>query len=98
MVLEFTQRAADVYSYIKDIAPIVGLPIVSGATAWDDPEIKWSDWEPAASDPQLRVLLQLKGLYPQYRILTHTLNQKQGQWLQTNIILIQIPAAWARNL
>ena len=25
------------YAYIKDIAPIVGVPIVSGATAWDDP-------------------------------------------------------------
>ena len=37
MILEFTQRAADVYAYIKDIAPIVGVPIVSGATAWDDP-------------------------------------------------------------
>ena len=37
VILEFTQRAADVYAYIKDIAPIVGVPIVSGATAWDDP-------------------------------------------------------------
>ena len=25
------------YDYIKDIAPIVGIPIVSGATAWYDP-------------------------------------------------------------
>ena len=37
VILEFTQKAADVYAYIKDIAPIVGVPIVSGATAWDDP-------------------------------------------------------------
>ena len=37
VILEFTQRAADVYAFIKDIAPIVGVPIVSGATAWDDP-------------------------------------------------------------
>ena len=37
IILEFTQRAADVYAYIKDIAPVVGVPIVSGATAWDDP-------------------------------------------------------------
>ena len=37
VILEFTQRAADVYTYIKDIAPIVGVPIVSGETAWDDP-------------------------------------------------------------
>ena len=25
------------YSYIKDISPIFGVPILSGATAWDDP-------------------------------------------------------------
>ena len=37
MILEFTQRAADVYAYIKDVAPIVGVLIVSGAIAWDDP-------------------------------------------------------------
>ena len=37
VILEFTQRAADVYAYIKDIAHIVGVPILSGATAWDDP-------------------------------------------------------------
>ena len=37
VILQFTQRAADVYAYIKYIAPIVGVPIVSVATAWDDP-------------------------------------------------------------
>ena len=37
IVLEYTHRAADVYAYMKDIQPIVGVPIVSGATAWDDP-------------------------------------------------------------
>ena len=37
MILEFTQRAADVYAHVKDIAPIVGVPIVSGATALDNP-------------------------------------------------------------
>ena len=37
VILEFTQRAANIYAYIKDIAPIVGVPIVSGGTAWDDP-------------------------------------------------------------
>ena len=37
VILEFTQRAADVYAYIKDIAPIVGVTILSRATAWDDP-------------------------------------------------------------
>ena len=37
VVLEYTQRVADVYAYIKDLAPILGVPIVSGATAWDDP-------------------------------------------------------------
>ena len=36
VIIEFTQRAADVYPYIKDIKPIVGVPIVSGVTAWDD--------------------------------------------------------------
>ena len=37
VILQLTQRAADVYAYTKDIAPIKGVPIVSGATAWDDP-------------------------------------------------------------
>ena len=37
MILEFTERATDVYAYIKDFAPIIGVPILSGATAWDDP-------------------------------------------------------------
>ena len=37
VILEFTQRAADVYAYLKDIALIEGVPIVSGETAWDDP-------------------------------------------------------------
>ena len=37
VILEYTQRTADVYAYMKDIKPIVGVPIVSGATAWDDP-------------------------------------------------------------
>ena len=38
VILEYTQRTADVYAYMKDIEPIVGVPIVSGATAWDDPD------------------------------------------------------------
>ena len=37
VILESTQRAVDVYAYVKDIAPIVSVPIVSGATDWDDP-------------------------------------------------------------
>ena len=37
VILEYTQRTADVYAYMKDIAPFVGVPIVSAATAWDDP-------------------------------------------------------------
>ena len=37
VILEYTQRTADVYAYMEDITPIVGVPIVSGATAWDDP-------------------------------------------------------------
>ena len=40
VILEYTQRTADVYAYMKDITPIVGVPIVSGATAWDDPVTK----------------------------------------------------------
>lgn len=36
VVLEYTQRIADVYSYDKSIKPIENVPIVSGATAWDD--------------------------------------------------------------
>ena len=32
LILEFTQGAADMYAYINDIAPIVGVPIVSGVT------------------------------------------------------------------
>ena len=37
VIPEFTQQSADVYAYIKDITPIVGVPIVNGAMAWDDP-------------------------------------------------------------
>ena len=36
-VLEYTRRTADVYAYDKSIKPIENVPIVSGATAWDDP-------------------------------------------------------------
>ena len=37
IVLEYTRRTADVYGYDKAIKPIEDVPIVSGATAWDDP-------------------------------------------------------------
>jgi len=37
VILEYTRRAADVYAYDKSIKPIENVPIVSGATAWDDP-------------------------------------------------------------
>jgi hypothetical protein len=37
VIVEYTRRAADVYSYDKSIKPIENVPIVSGATAWDDP-------------------------------------------------------------
>ena len=37
VVLEYTTRTADVYAYDKDIAPLNDVPIVSGATAWNDP-------------------------------------------------------------
>ena len=37
IILEYTRRFADVYAYDKSIKPIEGVPIVNGATAWDDP-------------------------------------------------------------
>ena len=37
VVLAYTQRAADVYSYDTSSKPIEGVPIVTGATAWTDP-------------------------------------------------------------
>ena len=36
-ILAHTRRTADVYAYDDSIAPIEGVPIVSGATAWNDP-------------------------------------------------------------
>ena len=36
MVLKFTQRTVDVYPYEGSYGPIRGVPIVSGATAYDD--------------------------------------------------------------
>ena len=36
-ILEYMRRTADVYAYDKSIKPIENVPIVSGATAWDDP-------------------------------------------------------------
>ena len=37
VILKFNQRALYMYAYIQYIAHIVGVQIVSGATAWDDP-------------------------------------------------------------
>ena len=36
-IINYTNRTADVYAYQKDYKPLEGVPIVSGATAWDDP-------------------------------------------------------------
>ena len=36
VVISMTQRTADVYPYDKAYKPIANVPIVSGATAWDD--------------------------------------------------------------
>ena len=36
VILQYTTRLADVYPYDKSYKPIEGVPIVSGATAWDD--------------------------------------------------------------
>ena len=35
--LEFTSRTADVYPYDKSYEPMTNVPIVSNATAYDDP-------------------------------------------------------------
>ena len=40
VILEYTRRTADVYAYDKSIKPLENVPIVSGATAWDDPITK----------------------------------------------------------
>ena len=37
VVLEYTTRTPDVYSYDKEIAPLNDVPIFSGEIAWDDP-------------------------------------------------------------
>ena len=36
-VLQHTNRQADVYSYDTNLKPTLDIPIVSGATAYDDP-------------------------------------------------------------
>ena len=38
MILSYTQRVADVYGYNKSVKPNVNVPILSAATAFDDPE------------------------------------------------------------
>ena len=37
IILKYSKRTADVYPYDKSYAPIHVVPIVSGATAYDDP-------------------------------------------------------------
>jgi hypothetical protein len=37
MIMHHTSRSADVYAYDKSIKPLEGVPIVAGATAYDDP-------------------------------------------------------------
>ena len=37
IILQYTTRMADVYPYDKSYKPIEGVPIVSGAMAWDNP-------------------------------------------------------------
>ena len=36
VVLQYTERTADVYSYNSSYVPLHNVPIVSGAKAWDD--------------------------------------------------------------
>ena len=37
IILNYTQRSADVYPYDSSYEPMTNVPIVTGATAWDDP-------------------------------------------------------------
>ena len=37
VILEYTRRTADVYTYEKSLKPIKGVPIVNSATAWNEP-------------------------------------------------------------
>ena len=37
VILEYIRRLADVYAYNQSIKPIEGVPIVNGATTWDNP-------------------------------------------------------------
>ena len=37
VIVEHITRTADVYAYDKEVASLNLVPIVSGATAWDDP-------------------------------------------------------------
>ena len=36
-VIKYTERTADVYPYNTSYQPLQNVPIVTGATAWDDP-------------------------------------------------------------
>ena len=38
IVLACTNRVADVYAYDKSVAPVTSVPIVTGATAYEDPD------------------------------------------------------------
>lgn len=37
IILQYTQRTADVYPYDSSYSPMLNVPIVTGATAWTDP-------------------------------------------------------------
>ena len=37
-ILEYTQRTADVYPYDTSYSPLTNVPIITGVTAWDDPQ------------------------------------------------------------
>ena len=52
VVLQYTERSADVYPYNSSYEPLQNVPIVSGATAWDDP-----------SDGKTWILVINEGLY-----------------------------------
>ena len=65
-ILAHTRRTADVYSYDQSTAPIEGVPIVSGATAWTDP-----------SSGQIYILIINEALYYGTKLDHSLLNPNQ---------------------
>ena len=91
VILEYTRRTADVYAYMRDIAPIVGVPIVSGETAWDDP-----------ITGQTYILVINEGLYYGNKMDHSLINPNQirtleflcGTTLMTSPGMVSFPLNW----